>query len=153
MSAEQRIRDLGITLPEPPRPLGAYVETVQTARLLYLSGILPVEQGALKYIGRIGNEVGFDDARRAAHLATLNVLSAARAHLGSLDRVTRVVRTAVSLVTTPDFRDHAKVGDGTSELLAAVFGTEKLSTRMIYGLASLPAGACLAVEVILEVAE
>jgi enamine deaminase RidA (YjgF/YER057c/UK114 family) len=150
-SAEQRLKDLGINLPRPPSPLGAYVEAVQTGNLLFLSGTLPVEGGAPKFLGRIGDELSIEDGRRATHLAALNALALAKEHLGSLDKVTRVVRLGVSLVATPDFRDHPKVADAASELLVSVFGTDKTSTRLVLGMASLPVGVCVMLEVILEI--
>ena len=150
-TAEERLSDLGIDLPHPPAPFGAYVEAVQTGSLLFLSGTLPLEGGIPKFMGRIGGELSVEDGQRATHLATLNALAAAREHLGSLDRVTRVVRLTVSLVTTPEFRQHPKVADAASELLATVFGADMTSTRMVYGVASLPVGVCVVVELILEV--
>ena len=151
LSAEQRLQKLGIALPAAPKPLGAYVPAVQVGNLLFSSGTLPLDGGVLKFIGRIGSELSIEDARSAARLAALNALALARQHLGSLDRVTRVVRLTVSLVTTPEFRDHAKVADGASELLASVFGADKTSTRMVSGVASLPAGASVVTEILLAV--
>jgi|SRR5882757_6944730 len=148
--AEQRLKDLGIDLPHPPSPLGAYVEAVQTGNLLFLSGTLPVEGGVPKFLGRLGGELSVEEGRRATRLAGLNALALAREHLGSLDRVTRVVRLGVSLATTPDFREHAKVADGASELMVSVFGADKTSTRLVFGMASLPVGVCAVLEVILE---
>ena len=150
-TAEERLRDLGIDLPHPPAPLGAYVEAVQTGNLLFLSGTLPLEGGVAKFVGRIGGELSMEDGRRATHLAALNALAAAKEHLGSLDRVTRVVRLAVSLVTTPEFSQHPRVADAASELLANVFGENRTSTRIVYGVTSLPVGVCAVVELILEV--
>ena len=150
-TAEGRLRDLGIELPHPPRPLGAYVEAAQTGSLLFLSGTLPLEGGVPQFVGRVGGELSIEDGRRATHLAVLNALAAAREHLGSLDRVTRVVRLAVSLLTTPEFRQHPRIADAASELLATVFGADSKSTRMVYGAASLPVGVCVVVELVLEV--
>jgi enamine deaminase RidA (YjgF/YER057c/UK114 family) len=150
-TAEERLRDLGVDLPYPPTPFGAYVEAVQTGSLLFLSGTLPLEGGIPKFMGRIGGELSVEDGQRATHLATVNALAAAREHLGSLNRVTRVVRLIVSLVTTTEFRQHPRVADAASELLAAVFGAATMSTRMVYGVASLPVGVCVVVELILEV--
>ena len=141
-----------IKLPTPPRPLGAYVEAVQAGNLLFLSGTLPLEGGVPKFVGRIGAEISIEDGRRAARLAALNALAFANQHLGSLDKVARVVRIKVSLATTPDFRDHPKVADGASELLAEVFGSDKASTRSVAGVTSLPLGAPVVVEMILAVA-
>ena len=141
-----------IELPTPPKPLGAYVEAVQAGNLLFLSGALPLEGGAPKFVGRVGAELSIEDARKAARLAALNALALARQHLGSLDKVARVVRMKVSLATTPEFREHPKVADGASELLAEVFGADKASTRSVAGVTSLPLDAPLVVEMILAVA-
>src|SRR6202162_4267868 len=150
-SAEQRLKDLGIKLPRPSTPLGAYVEAVQTGNLLFLSGTLPVEGGVPQFLGRIGAELSIEDGRRATRLAALNALALAKEHLGSLDRVTRVIRLGVALVTTPGFREHPKVADAASELLVSVFGADKVSTRLVYGMASLPVGVCVVLETIFEV--
>ena len=149
--AEQRLRELGINLPRPPTPLGAYVEAVQSGNLLFLSGTLPVEGGVPRFLGRIGGELSVEDGRHATRLATLNALALAKEHLGSLDRVTRVVRLGVSLVTTPEFREHPKVADAASELLVNVFGADKTSTRLVFGMASLPVGVCVVLESIFEI--
>ena len=149
--AEQRLNALGIKLPRPPAPLGAYVEAVQSGSLLFLSGTLPIESGVPKFLGRIGGELSVEDGRRATRLATLNALALAKEHLGSLNRVTRVVRLGVSLVTTPEFREHPKVADSASELLVDVFGADKISTRLVFGMASLPVGVCVVLKSIFEI--
>jgi enamine deaminase RidA (YjgF/YER057c/UK114 family) len=151
VSAEQRLKDLGINLPHPPTPLGAYVEAVQAGNLLFLSGTLPVEGGVPRFLGRIGAELSIDDGRRAVRLAALNALALVKEHLGSLDRVTRVVRLGVWLVTTPEFREHPKVADAASELIVNVFGADKTSTRLVCGMASLPVGVCVVLESIFEI--
>jgi len=151
-SAEQRLKDLGINLPRPPTPLGAYVEAVRVGDLLFLSGTLPVEGGAPKFLGRIGGELSVEEGRRATRLAALNAVAIVKEHSGSLDAVTRVVRLGVSLVTTPEFREHAKVADAASELLVGVFGADKTSTRLVFGMASLPLGVCVVLESIFEIA-
>ena len=151
-SAEARLKALKIELPQPPTPFGAYVEAVQTGSLLFLSGTLPVENRKPAFLGMIGKDLTLDQGRQAARLACLNGLAAAREHLGSLDRVTKVVRLGVSLVTTADFKDHPKVADAASELLVEVFGKDKTSTRMVLGMATLPLGLPVLVELILEVA-
>jgi enamine deaminase RidA (YjgF/YER057c/UK114 family) len=129
--AEQRLRELAVQLPLPPAPIGIYAETVQTGNLLFLSGVLPTEGGAPKYTGRLGAEIGIDTACAAAHLAALNVLAAARQHLGSLDKVTRVVRLGVLVATSGDVRDQPKVADAASRLLQNGFGKEKNPSRSV----------------------
>ncbi len=150
-SAEHRLAELGIELPPAPTPLGAYVESVQTGSLLYLSGVLPVIGHEPKFIGRLGREYNVEQGREAARLATLNVLSAARSHLGLLDKVTRVVKLTTYLATAEGFLAQPKVADAASELLRDVFGEDKLPVRMVLGVASLPLGVPVVVEVVFEV--
>jgi enamine deaminase RidA (YjgF/YER057c/UK114 family) len=102
-NAERRLAALRIELPLPPTPIGAYVESVQTCNMLYLSGILPVIGHEPKFVGRLGREYNVEQGREAARIAALNVLSAARNHLGSLDKVTRVVRLVAYIATEGDF--------------------------------------------------
>jgi enamine deaminase RidA (YjgF/YER057c/UK114 family) len=151
-SAEQRLKDLGIELPAPPEPFGTYVEAVQTGNLLFLTGMLPTEGRAAKFVGRIGAELDVEAGRKAAYLAALNVLAVARKHLGSLDKVTRIVRLGVSMATSGDVRDQPKVADAASDLLEDVFGKEKSPCRLVYGVASLPLGTPVELEIIFEVA-
>jgi enamine deaminase RidA (YjgF/YER057c/UK114 family) len=152
VSAERRLKELGIELPAAPTPFGTYVETLQTGNLLFFSGMLPVVDHKLKFTGRLGKEFGVEAGREAARLASLGALAAAKAHLGSLDRVTRVVRLGIFIATHGDFFDQPAVADGASDLFRDVFGIEKASVRSILGVASLPLGAPVEVEVILEVA-
>ncbi len=151
-SAEQRLKDLRIALPAPPEPFGVYAEAVQTGNLLFLTGMLPTEGRSAKIVGRVGAELDVEAGRKAAHLAALNALAVARQHLGSLDRVTRIVRLGVSVATSGDVRDQPKVADGASELLQDVFGKEKNPSRLVYGVQSLPLGAPVELELIFEVA-
>ena len=153
MSAEKRLKELDIKLPAPPEPFGTYAEAVQTGNLLFLTGMLPTEGRSAKFIGRLGAELDVRAAREAAELAARNVLAVARQHLGSLDRVTRIVRLGVSIATVGDVRDHPKVADGASEVLQSVFGKEKNPCRLVYGVASLPLGTPVELEAIFEVAE
>jgi len=150
-SPEERLKELGIKLPAPPQPFGTYAEAVQSGNLLFLSGMLPTEGRAAKFIGRVGAELDVEAGRRAAHLAALNALAVARQHLGSLVKITRVVRLGVSVATSGDVREHPKVADGASNLLQDVFGKDKNPGRLIIGVASLPLGVPVALELIFEV--
>jgi enamine deaminase RidA (YjgF/YER057c/UK114 family) len=151
-SAEERLKELGIILPSPPEPFGTYAEAVRTGNLLFLSGMLPTEGRAAKFIGRVGAELDVEAGRNAARLAALNALAVARQHLGSLDKVTRVVRLGVSVATSGDVREQPKVADGASDLLQDVFGKDKNPSRLINGVASLPLGTPVALELTFEVA-
>ena len=150
-SAERRLAELGIELTPVPTPLGAYAESLQTGNLLYLSGVLPVIRHERKFVGRLGREYNAEQGREAARLATLNVLSVARNRLGSLDKVTRVVKLTAYLAAEEDFIAQPKVADAASELLRDVFGEDKLPVRMVLGVASLPLGAPVVLEVLFEV--
>jgi enamine deaminase RidA (YjgF/YER057c/UK114 family) len=137
-SAEQRLKELGIKLPAPPEPFGTYAEAVRTGNLLFLTGMLPTEGRAAKFVGRVGAELDLEAGRKAAHLATLNAPAVAREYLGSLDKVTRIVRLGVSIATSGDVRDQPKVADAAPDLLQEIFGKVKNPCRMVYGVASLP---------------
>jgi enamine deaminase RidA (YjgF/YER057c/UK114 family) len=152
-SAERRLQELGIQLPVAPTPFGTYVEAVQTGNLLFLSGMLPVIDHKPKYLGRLGKELDAEAGRDAVYTAALNALAAAKDHLGSLDRVTRVVRLGVFMATSGDFFDQPRVADAVSDLFRDIFGIEKASVRLVIGVASLPLGMPIELEVIFEVSE
>ena len=151
--ADRRLQDLGIQLPAAPTPFGPYVETLQTGNLLFLSGMLPVVDHKPKYVGRLGKELDLRAGRDAALTAALSALAAARKHLGSLDRVTRVVRLGVFIATSGDFFDQPKLADAVSDLFRDIFGVDKLPVRQVIGVASLPLGMPVELEVIFEVAD
>jgi len=151
-TAEQRLKELGIKLPAPPEPFGTYVEAVQTGNLLFLTGMLPTSGREAKFVGRVGAELDVEAGREAAHLAALNALAVARGHLGSLDKITRIVRLGVMVATHGDVRDQPKVADAASDLFRSVFGKDKNPCRLVYGVASLPLGTPVELEIIFEVA-
>ena len=150
-TAEQNLIELGIELPAPPEPFGVYLEAVQTGNLLFLTGMLPTVGRSAKFIGRLGAELNVEDARNAARLAAINGLAVARQYLGSLDKVKRIVRLGVSVATSGDIREQPKVADGASDLLQDVFGKEKNPSRLVFGVASLPLGTPVELEIIFEV--
>ena len=150
---ERRLRDLGIELPGPPSPFGSYVETLQTGNLLFLSGMLPVVDHKPKYVGRLGKELDAESGRDAARTAALSALAAAQKHLGSLDRIARVVRLGVFIATSGDFFDQPHVADAASDLFRDIFGSETMAVRSVVGVASLPLGMPIELEVIFEIEE
>ena len=151
--ADRRLQDLGIQLPAAPTPFGSYVETVQTGNLLFFSGMLPVVDHKPKYLGRLGRELDAEAGRDAVYTTALNVLAAAKKHLGSLDRVTRVIRLGVFIATSGDFFDQPRVADAASDLFRDIFGEDKLPVRLVIGVASLPLGMPVELEVIFEIEE
>src|ERR1700729_3154929 len=153
ISTERRLLELAIQLPVPPEPFGTNTEAVQVGSLLFLSGTLPPEGRTANFVGRVGAELDTATARAAARLAAMNAVAIARQRLGSLDRVKRIVRLGVSVATEGNYRDQPKVADGASDFLQQVFGPDKNPTRLVYGVASLPLGTPVEVELILEVEE
>jgi enamine deaminase RidA (YjgF/YER057c/UK114 family) len=149
--AERRLEELGIQLPAAPTPFGTYVEAVQTGNLLFLSGMVPVVDHKPKYVGRLGKELDAEAGRDAVYTAALGALAAARQHLGSLDRVTRVVRLGVYIATYGDFFDQPRVADAASDLFRDIFGIEKTSVRFIVSVASISLGMPIVLDVIFEV--
>lgn len=151
-TAEERIKRLGIEIPPAPKPLGTYVETVQSGNLLFITGTIPTLSGRPKYVGTLGKDLTFADGFDSARMAALNAIAAAREHLGTLDRVTRVLKTEVYMATTDDFiSQQPRIADGASELLRDVFGDEMRSVRKVVGVTSIPLGVPVMVEILLEV--
>jgi enamine deaminase RidA (YjgF/YER057c/UK114 family) len=146
-----RLRELGLTLPKAPTPLGAYVEVSQAGSLLFLSGILPVIDGKLSITGRLGENVSVEQGRQAVRVAAINALAAAQQHLGALDRLKKLVKLSVTLATTEDFTEHATIADGASDLFVQIFGPENGHARVVAGVQSLPVGTPVVVETIFEV--
>ena len=148
--AGARLRELSLVLPKAPTPLGAYVEVSEAGSLLFLSGTLPVVNGKLAIAGRLGENLTVEQGREAVRLAAMNALAIAYEHLGDLDRVKKLVKLSVTLATTPEFREHATVADGASNLFAQLFGAENGHVRMVSGVQSLPIGTPAVVETIFE---
>lgn len=146
-----RLRDLGLELPEPPSPLGNYAPASPAGELLFLSGMLPLINGKLALKGRIGADLSVAQGREAALLALLNGLAVARRFFGDADRIERVVRLGVSIVAIPDFTQHAAVADGASDVLDRIFATAPRHARLVSGPQSLALGAPVAVELIITV--
>jgi enamine deaminase RidA (YjgF/YER057c/UK114 family) len=146
-----RLDKLGIDLPAPPTPLGAYVESSDTGDWLFLSGMLPVVNRKLAISGRLGENLSVKEGQEAARIASLNALAAAKQHLGTLDRLKKLVKLTVLIATTEQFADHASVADGASNLFVQIFGPEAGHTRLVYGVQSLPIGAPLIVDCIFEI--
>ena len=150
-TAEDRLAELRIPLPDAPTPFGAYVPAVQTGSLLFLSGMLATSGHTATVVGIVGKDLDVKAGRQAAYTAALNALALTKRQLGSLSRVSRVVRLGVYVAATPEFTEHPKIADATSELFRDVVGEETVSSRLVFGVASLPLGSPVELEVILEV--
>ena len=150
MAVADRLAELGITLSEPRRPGGLYVPAVRTGNLLYIAGQVNWTDDALSVEGKLGREVSIEDGKAAARLAAINCLAAAQGLLGSLDPIARVVRLMVYVASAEGFVRQSEVGNGASELLHDLFGEAGMGTRLSLGIAEVPRGAPVEVEVIFE---
>lgn len=150
MSAEQRLVDLNIVLPDPPVPAGLYSPVVQTGNLVYISGQLPIKEGRPLWKGRLGENVTPEEGFQCAALCALNALGLLRQHLGSLDRVRQAVRVAGYVAGIPNFIEHPRVVNGASQVLLDVFEDAGQHARIAIGVADLPLGVPVEVEFIFE---
>ncbi|GLW64541.1 putative endoribonuclease [Actinomadura rubrobrunea] len=148
---EERLRELGLELPEVAAPAGSYVPTVRTGSLVYTAGQVPFVKGELRVTGKVGAEVGLEDAVEQARICALNAIAALRAEVGELSRVRRIVKVVGFVASAPDFYDQPKVVNGASDLLRDVFGDAGRHARSAVGVAALPLNAPVEVELIAEV--
>ncbi|WP_394845922.1 RidA family protein [Pendulispora brunnea] len=148
---ETRLKELGIELPAATAPVANFVPCVQTGNLLYVSGQVTAFNGEIRHVGKVGGTISLEEAVQAARLCALNVLSQARAFLGDLDRVTRVVQVQGFVNAEPDYRDHPKVVNGASDVFVEVFGDAGKHARFAVGVGSLPLGVSVEVAAVLEV--
>lgn len=151
MSIDDRLRELKIQLPGPPAPAGLYAPAVQTGSLLYISGQIPTRDGEILRHGKCGESVTVDEAAELARVCAINGLAAAKAHLGSLDRIVQCVRVGGFVACVTGFTEHPRVINGASQLLVDVFGEAGIHARAAVGVTELPAGVPVEVEFIFEV--
>jgi enamine deaminase RidA (YjgF/YER057c/UK114 family) len=148
---EERLEQLGVTLPAPAAPVAAYVPCVRTGNLVYVSGQVPLVDGTPSHLGRLGAGVELEEGAAAARTCAINVLAALKAELGELSRVRRVVKVTVFVASEPGFGDQPKVANGASELFGEVFGEAGSHARAAVGVAALPLGVPVEVDAIAEV--
>ncbi len=153
MSAiEERLKELGLKLPSVSKPVAAYVPAIVTGNLVFTAGQLPFVDGTLEATGKVGAEVSADEAARLARTCVLNALAAASSVIGSLDRVTRIVKVVGFVASTPDFTGQPGVVNGASELLGEIFGEPGQHARSAVGVAVLPLDAPVEIELVVEFA-
>ncbi|MGI8926455.1 MAG: RidA family protein [Tepidiformaceae bacterium] len=152
MSAEEKLRELGIVLPAAPAPAGLYAPAMQAGPLLFVSGQVPMRDGVVLRHGKCGDSVSVDEAAELARVCALNALAIVRAHLGTLDRVVKAVQVRGYVASGPAFIEHPKVINGASQLLLDVFGEAGRHARVAIGVAELPFGVPVEVEFLFEVA-
>ena len=151
MNAEQKLKELGIVLPESPKPVANYVRAVRTGNLLFVSGHGPYNDGKILISGKLGKELTIEEGYKTARNVALNCLASIRASLDSLDKVRRVVKLLGMVNCTEDFKDQPKVVNGASDLLVEVFGEGGRHARSAVGMQALPNQIPVEIEMILEV--
>lgn len=150
MSIEARLAELGIELPEVATPAGAYVPAIISGNLVFTAGQIPLVDGKLMATGKLGQEIDTDHGREIARRCALNAVAAVKSVLGSLDRVTKVVKVVGFVASDPTFTQQPQVINGASELLEQIFGQAGIHARSAVGVAVLPLGAPVEVELIVE---
>jgi enamine deaminase RidA (YjgF/YER057c/UK114 family) len=153
MSVEEKLKELGITLAEMPKPLGSYVPCVQTGNLLFLSGVLPLQDGKLGRTGKVGGSVSLDEAREDARQIVINAVSVLKAHLGDLQKIRRCVKLNGFVASSSDFYDQPKVLNAASDLLFELFGETGKHARAAVGVYALPLNASVEIDFIFEIAD
>ncbi|MEV4159442.1 RidA family protein [Nonomuraea dietziae] len=151
MTPEEKLAELGLTLPEVVAPLAAYVPAVRSGDYIYTSGQVPMVDGKLAQTGKVGAEVSLEEARDLARICALNALAAVKSQIGDLSKIKRIVKVVVFVASTPDFTAQPQVGNGASELLRDVLGDLGVHARSAVGVTVLPLDAPVEVELIAEV--
>jgi enamine deaminase RidA (YjgF/YER057c/UK114 family) len=151
MGAEDRIREMNLTLPPSPKPMGVYSTAVRTGNLLFVSGHGPLQADGTLIKGRLGADLDIAAGQNAARVTGLAILATLRTHLGSLDNVVKPVKVLGMVNCTPEFVDHPAVINGYSNLMVEVFGEAGKSARSAVGMPSLPGGIAVEIEAIFEV--
>jgi enamine deaminase RidA (YjgF/YER057c/UK114 family) len=149
--AEERLRELGIELPEPPEPVAAYIPWVVSGSLIFVSGQIPSRGGGLPRTGRVGADLTIEEGAEEARFCALNVLAQLRAAAGTLDLVGRIVRLGVFVASAPGFTHQPAVANGASDLMKEIFGEEGKHARTAVGVSDLPLGAPVEVDAIAEI--
>jgi enamine deaminase RidA (YjgF/YER057c/UK114 family) len=150
MIIENKLEELGHTLPLTTRPVASYIPTVRTGNLLHVAGTIPTVEGKPKWTGKVGKELTLDEAQKAAELCVLNSLAYVKDATGDLDKVARIVRVNCFVATAPGFIDSHKVANGASDFLVKIWGENGKHARTTIGVAELPLGVPVEVEVLYE---
>lgn len=149
MSIEDRLQELGLTLPIPPQPLAAYVPGIISGNLVFISGQLPSQEGKVIYTGKVGQDLTLEDGQAAAQICLLNGLAIAKGLLGSLEKVEQIVRVNGFVQSAPQFHQIPQVINGASELLVKIFGDLGRHSRVAVGVAGLPLNAAVEIDFII----
>ncbi|MBV6512725.1 MAG: RidA family protein [Ignavibacteriales bacterium] len=146
MIIEEKIKALGLAVPEPAKPLAAYIPAIQTGDLVFTSGQVPLQDGVILYTGQVPTELSAEDARKAAEICCLNCLAAIKGLTGSLDAIDRIIKLTVFVNSAAGFGDQPMIANGASELLEKIFGEKGKHVRSAVGAAGLPKNSSVEIE-------
>jgi enamine deaminase RidA (YjgF/YER057c/UK114 family) len=149
---EEKLKALGVTLPNPPTPAGSYVPAIKTGNLLFISGQIPMEDGKVIFTGKVTNE-NIETAKKSAKMCAINLLAQMKRELGSLDKVTKIVRISGFINSDPEFYEHPKIINAASDLFFEIFGDKGKHSRIAVGVACLPLNAMTEIDAIVEFSE
>jgi enamine deaminase RidA (YjgF/YER057c/UK114 family) len=147
---DEKLANMNIALPSPPKPAGSYIPVVKTGNLVFVSGQIPMRDGKVQVTGKIPTNTTVEEAQSAAKLCILNALSQIKSEIGSLDRISRIVRVSGFVNSSPDFTEQPKVINAASDLLYEIFGENGKHSRIAVGVASLPLDSSVEIDVIAE---
>ncbi len=148
---EEKIKKMGITIPEVVKPLAAYIPAMLVGNLVMTSGQVPISDGKVKYVGKVGNDLSEDEGKDAAKLCALNCLSAIKSVIGNLDKIKRVVKLTVFVSSAEGFTSQPKVANGASEFIGEIFGDAGKHVRSAVGVSELPLNSAVEIEMIVEI--
>ena len=151
MTVEEKLKSLGLTLPQTPKPVAAYIPAIQVNDMVYTSGQLPIVEGELKFKGKLGREISKEQGYEATKICALNALSAIKGIIGDLDRIEQVVKVVGFVASAEGFIEQPAVVNGASEFLKELFGEKGAHARSAVGMAELPLGAAVELEMIVKV--
>jgi len=147
---EDRLKELSIKIPTPPKPAGSYIPVVTTNNLAFVSGQIPMKEGKVVFEGKVPKEQSLDSAREAAKICIINGLAQLKVNLGSLDKITKFVRISGFVNSSPNFTEQPKVINAASDLLVEIFGDMAKHSRIAVGVASLPLNSTVEIDMIVE---
>ncbi|MDE1838875.1 MAG: RidA family protein [Thaumarchaeota archaeon] len=147
---EENLASLGILLPTPPKPAGSYIPVVRTGNLIFVSGQIPIKDGQVQFKGQVPTSISIEDAQKAAKLCITNVLAQIKAEIGTLDKITKIVRVSGFVNSSPEFYEHPKIINSASDLLFEIFGEKGKHTRIAVGVASLPLNSAVEIDLVAE---
>ena len=149
---EKRLKELGIIIPNAPKPAGSYIPVVLSGKLAFVSGQIPIKDGQVVYQGKVGDAQSIDGAQEAAKLCVINGLAQIEAYCGTLDNLEKIIKISGFVNSTKDFTEHPKVINAASDLLMKIFGEKGRHSRIAVGVTSLPLNATVEIDMVVEIA-